>query len=50
MKVQEQKYQEGPRDVMVLRPDGADPYMSKTFVTGQVLYVCGGTTLGVAPI
>src|SRR5437870_2364404 len=33
MKVQEQKYMEGPRGVMVLRPDGADPYMSKTFVT-----------------
>jgi hypothetical protein len=21
-----------------------------SFITGQVLYVCGGTTLGVAPI
>ena len=39
MKVQELKYKEGPRGVMVLLPSGADAYMSKTFVTGIVLNV-----------
>ncbi len=40
-KVQEQKYKEGPRGVMVLLPSGADPFMSKTFVTGLMLNVLG---------
>ncbi len=39
MKVKEQKYKEGPRAVMVLLPDGADLFMSKTFVTGIVLNI-----------
>lgn len=39
MKVQEQKYKEGPRGVMVLLPTGADPYMAKTFATGFLLDV-----------